>query len=403
MPKDTMTTDPESESRRTNADLPVPTSSPHINDHRTRDFSRRNVSRDVAFPNSSRRQATAAAVARQQAHMSPTPNTGSCGRSEHQFHSGTSSGEDGSGCETEHKQLNRRSSKGHHEDSEREDSVRTAATSSKKKSSRHRRKKKQLPPNPPPAFVPENPSYSILQRMFMDEKSADVVFQVTEKGRKKSERQKTITFPTKFYAHRCILQQCAPQLAKLCGSVEGGKTSVPITDVRPEVFRLLLSYLYGLDVSETAMRANDKGLIDAAHKYRISILKLEAEACFVKSRMINMENMMKHLLYADAKNCALLKEAVMDFIVENKVEVLESVALKDAPEGLLADVLAATARGEKKNVRGTSRESNQLSTLRISDLRRKSHEKGLDIDESRETLIAALKENCSESFSSASS
>ena len=34
-----------------------------------------------------------------------------------------------------------------------------------------------------------------------------------------------------------------------------------------------------------------------------------------------------------------------------------------------------------------------MSTMRISDQRRKLDEKGLDIDGSRETLISALKEN----------
>jgi hypothetical protein len=33
--------------------------------------------------------------------------------------------------------------------------------------------------------------------------------------------------------------------------------------------------------------------------------------------------MMDNLLYADSKNCALLKEAVMDYVVENGQDVLE--------------------------------------------------------------------------------
>ena len=33
----------------------------------------------------------------------------------------------------------------------------------------------------------------------------------------------------------------------------------------------------------------------------------------------------------------------------------------------------------------------KLTTLKVCDLRRKAHEKGLEIDGSRETLIASLK------------
>ena len=99
------------------------------------------------------------------------------------------------------------------------------------------------------------------------------------------------------------------------------------------------------------------------------------------------------LLHADAKNCALLKEAVMDFIVENSVEVLEKVSMKDIPGGMFADMLAAVARGGKKKVINKGGKEDQFSTMRISDLRRKVHERGLDVDGSREMLIATLKEN----------
>ena len=40
--------------------------------------------------------------------------------------------------------------------------------------------------------------------------------------------------------------------------------------------------------------------------------------------------MMEHLLYAEAKNCALLKETVLDFMVDNNVEVLKKVSFNNA-------------------------------------------------------------------------
>ena len=95
------------------------------------------------------------------------------------------------------------------------------------------------------------------------------------------------------------------------------------------------------------------------------------------------------LLYADSKNCALLKEAVIDFIVENKDDILQKVALKDVPGGLFAELLAAMSRKEKK---AGSSEGNSCS-MSINELRRKAHEKGLNIDGSREMLIASLKED----------
>jgi hypothetical protein len=100
---------------------------------------------------------------------------------------------------------------------------------------------------------------------------------------------------------------------------------------------------------------------------------------------------MDHLHFADGR-------IVMDFIVENKVEVLEKVSLNDAPGGLLADVLAAVARGEtirngivvaSANASG----GDQYITMSVSELRSKADEKGLDVDGSREMLIAALKQS----------
>ncbi len=61
-------------------------------------------------------------------------------------------------------------------------------------------------------------------------------------------------------------------------------------------------------------------LIDAADKYGVVNLKLEAEVRFVEATTFTMDNVMDNLLYAESKNCALLKESVMDFIAENKIK-----------------------------------------------------------------------------------
>ncbi|KAL7555077.1 hypothetical protein ACHAWF_018878 [Thalassiosira exigua] len=116
-------------------------------------------------------------------------------------------------------------------------------------------------------------------------------------------------------------------------------------------------------------------------------LKLEAELFYAQSNAISLANVVQVLLFADAMNCALLKEIAMDFIVDNTAEVLRKVSLEDVPGGLYAELLAAFARKESGKGRGN------LSTMRISDLRRRLHEKGLDFDGSRETLMATLKQN----------
>ena len=245
----------------------------------------------------------------------------------------------------------------------------------------------------PPPFIPENPSScKVIQNMFNDQESSDVTIEVGEHAAKSNARKKAKTSPTTFYAHRAILQQCASVLYDMCGSGEEHSTTIQITDVSPEIFRHLLHYIYGGKVSDDDMKSNARDIINAADKYGVSNLKLEAEASLVNSTTITIDNMMEHLLYAEAKNCALLKETVLDFMVDNNVEVLQKVSFNNAPGSLVSDVLAAMARGTRKSGNNASNDD-QLCTMRISDLRRKVHEKGLDVDGSREMLIAALEES----------
>ena len=96
-------------------------------------------------------------------------------------------------------------------------------------------------------FVPKNPFSTNMLKLFMDEESADVVFQVGgQKGTAANKRAKTS--PTNFHAHRLvhahrlILRQCAPQLLQMC---VGAHDEVSINDIKPEIFRNLLHYIYG--------------------------------------------------------------------------------------------------------------------------------------------------------------
>jgi len=92
-----------------------------------------------------------------------------------------------------------------------------------------------------------------------------------------------------------------------------------------------------------------------------------------------------------AAAAAAAKSTCKEIRVQNKVEVLQKVSFEDAPGTLIGDVFAAVARGEKKSGNNAADNDDQLCTMRISDLHRKVHEKGLDVDGSREMLIAALK------------
>ena len=80
----------------------------------------------------------------------------------------------------------------------------------------------------------------------------------------------------------------------------------------------------------------------------------------------------------------------MEYIVENKAEVIKKLSFSNAPGTLVINVLAAVSRGER-NVDGSDGDESQYHSMRISELRKRSYEKGLNVDGSRDMLIAALE------------
>ena len=129
-----------------------------------------------------------------------------------------------------------------------------------------------------------------------------------------------------------------------------------------------------------------KDIIMAADRYGVVNLKIEAEANYVSASTFAFNNVVENLHFADAMNCALLKETLMNFIVKNKVEIIEKNILKDAPEGISNDILAAVVRADD------DRDRFDIS-FSVNDLRRECYTQNLDIDGSREMLVSALKDD----------
>jgi hypothetical protein len=195
----------------------------------------------------------------------------------------------------------------------------------------------------PPPFIPENPSAcKTIQDLFLNDKNSDIVFEVGEEEDDDGAMKMAKTNPSAFPAHRLIVTNCSSIFAELCESHNDDTTPIQINDVTPDIFRLMLSYIYGKQISVDDMKSHAKEVIDAADKYEVTNLKLEAEASFVEGTTFTIENVMELLIYADSKYLALLKEASMNYIVENKVEVINKLSFaNDVPGTLLNDMLVA--------------------------------------------------------------
>ena len=250
-------------------------------------------------------------------------------------------------------------------------------------------------------FIPENPINNIILESFNDEESADVIFEVgSGSEQSKGTLKKAKTSTTTFHAHRFILQNVSTTLAEMCkpSGVDEATTSVSITDVKPEIFEHMLYYMYGGKLTDEELKENAKDIIDACDKYGIVPLKLQAEVYYIKSTTITLENMIDNLLYADCKNLALLKESVMDYIVVNKNDIIGKVSFpSNVPGAMITDILAAVARGEQSEDDDNSNGTIDYNKMRVGTLRKMLHDKGLDVDGSREAMISTLQASGEES------
>ena len=89
----------------------------------------------------------------------------------------------------------------------------------------------------------------------------------------------------------------------------------------------------------------------------------------------------------------------MDYIVANKDDVMDKVSFDNVPSSMMKDLLAAMAREEQSG--DSNSDKINYNKMRVGALRKMLHEKGLDVDGSREAMIALLKENAKESGGSA--
>ena len=252
----------------------------------------------------------------------------------------------------------------------------------------HLKTNKQAEPHT--TFVPPNPINDNILKGFNDEEVSDVIFEVSGEFVSTANRQDKLieSSATTFHAGHLILRLNAPSLADMC--TPGDEAAVPINGVEPEVFKTVLYFCYGGTIEEEKLAANTKEIIEAADRFGVVNLKLQAEAVLTEQTEITVDNMLDNLLYANSKNLALFQEKIMDFVAENGNEIVGKVSFDDVPGSLMSDLLTAFARGQKSTSEASQ---DELKFMRVGELRKRLHDKGLCIDGSRETMISLLREN----------
>jgi hypothetical protein len=146
----------------------------------------------------------------------------------------------------------------------------------------------------------------------------------------------------------------------------------------------MLFHIYGGEISSDVWQDRSKEMLEAADKYGLSSLKIEAEGWYVKTLSLRTENAVEVLAYAIDMNCFLLKEVANKFIKDHSKEILSSDSGKmiRGRKTLMSDVLdVLVPTGE-----------DHLSQPHINTLRIELDRQGKEFDGSREMLIARLQE-----------
>ena len=187
-----------------------------------------------------------------------------------------------------------------------------------------------LPAKPQPELnLGEN-----ISKLYGENQTADLAFKVGN---------------SKFFAHKLILQAQAPELSELA---EQFNVNAPmaINDVDPDIFEMMLRYVYGKRIHTGQWRDHSKKILTASGKYGLTELKKEAEAWHINNLNLTAESAVDELLYADGTHCLEMKKAVIQFIVENGEEVLSSSSyakLYESPE-LIKEVMVELSKAAKR-------------------------------------------------------
>ena len=134
-------------------------------------------------------------------------------------------------------------------------------------------------------------------------------------------------------------------------------------------------------------------IIDICDKFDVVGLKIATENALVHNRVINVDDVAEWIHFADAKTCPLLKEYALSYFVACYRDVLKTEAYKSMKQcpRLMEEAMMAvytTFNGvEDQRLGQTTR------NFSVDELRNDLGKVGLDVDGSRESMIALLKEN----------
>lgn len=188
-----------------------------------------------------------------------------------------------------------------------------------------------------------NPFRENMLNLFRSGAKADVVFRIDD---------------YRIRAHRFILENNAPALARLCdGNNDPVDRPVRLFGVPLEAFVHVLRYVYGGDAPATpdAMRLG-RDVIAICYRFGQPRLREEVERALVGSCVVDASNCVEYILFAERNKCPSLKSHAISYLLARPRDVLdvESFELLKDNLRLMREIMLAMA-GNSKHAGGQKR------------------------------------------------
>ncbi|XP_057318272.1 speckle-type POZ protein B-like [Microplitis mediator] len=130
----------------------------------------------------------------------------------------------------------------------------------------------------------------------------------------------------KFKAHKIILSARSPVFSAMFTHKmkENRDNKVAIPDIEPKIFNKLLEFIYTDEINDLDMDA--VSLLEAADKYQLLTLKSLCEKSVSKS--VSIDNAIALMILADLHNANQLVERVLELIIKNIKDVIDTPEYK---------------------------------------------------------------------------
>ena len=228
---------------------------------------------------------------------------------------------------------------------------------------------------PEEVLIPKSPLEKNMFQLFNNEQYSDVTFKVEGDS---------------YPEHKLVLSMNAPILANMCGEPNNGELDrvVEIKDTTSRVFNYILQFIYGGNTpKQDTMVKLGKEIIDACDKYDVVGLKIATESTLVWNCIVNFENVVDWIQYADAKNCPLLKEYALSYFVARYRDISKTASYKNMKQCplLMEEVVMAMqpTDGAERFV--------SYKFMSVNRLRLELAKHGWDVDGSKEVLASRLE------------